>query len=70
MQPKDVPSHIRIKYKPSYLQKGRSCRLYGKNFKSIADAARENCISYSWAKEQVNNGWNLHHRPRKERKKF
>ena len=39
MQPKNVPCHIRIKVEPTQKQRGRACRLHGKDFKSIADAA-------------------------------
>jgi hypothetical protein len=47
MQPKDVPCHIRIKVEPTQKQKGRACRLHGKDFKSIADAARHFNVNYS-----------------------
>ena len=40
MQPKDKPTHIRIKYEPTQKQKQVECRLYGKDFHNMADAAR------------------------------
>ena len=56
MQPKNVPCHIRIKVEPTQKAEGRACRLHGKDFKSIADAARHFNVDYSWAAEQVNKG--------------
>ncbi len=70
MQPKGVPCHIRIKHAPTIKKPGRSCRLYGKTFDSIAEAARCFDISYSWAVEQVNNGWNMEDFPKKARRKL
>ena len=70
MQPKGVPCHIRIKHAPTIKKPGRPCRLYGKNFDSIAAAARCFGISYSWAVEQVNNGWNIEDFPKKSRRKL
>jgi hypothetical protein len=70
MQPKGVPCHIRIKHAPTIKKPGRSCRLYGKTFDSIAEAARCFGISYSWAVEQVNNGWNMEDFPKKARRKL
>jgi len=70
VQPKGVPCHIRIKHAPTIKKPGRSCRLYGKTFDSIAEAARCFDISYSWAVEQVNNGWNMEDFPKKARRKL
>ena len=68
MQPKNVPCHIRIKGEPAQKQRGRACRLHGKDFKSIADAARYFNVNYSWAAEQVNRGMNRENFPKKYRK--
>ncbi len=69
MQPKNVPCHIRIKVEPTQKQRGRACRLHGKDFKSIADAARHWKVDYSWAAEQVNRGMNRENFPKKYRSK-
>ena len=53
MQPKHLPCHIRLKYEPTQMQPGKACRLHGKDFKSVADAARYFNVNYSWAAEQV-----------------
>jgi hypothetical protein len=70
MQPKNAPCHIRIKVEPTQQQKGRACRLHGKDFKSIADAARHWNVNYSWAAEQVSKGWNKEGFPQKYRKSY
>jgi len=70
MQPKDVPCHIRIKYEPTQMQPGKACRLHGKDFKSVVDAARYFNVNYSWAAEQVRNGWNTEDFPKKKRKNY
>jgi len=41
---------------PSLQQKGVSCRLFGKDFKSMADAARHFDISYTWVREIIARG--------------
>ena len=69
MQPKDKPKHIRIKYEPTQKQKQIQCRLYGKDFINMAEAARHWGISHSWASEQIKNGWNTESFPRRARKK-
>jgi|TARA_B100001939_G_scaffold122278_1_gene106004 hypothetical protein len=70
MQPKDVPTHIRIRYEPTLKQKQKECRLYGKDFISVAEAARYWSITYAWAAEQVRNGWNQETFPPKARKNY
>tara|TARA_Y100001938_G_scaffold144127_1_gene218192 strand:- start:208 stop:423 length:216 start_codon:yes stop_codon:yes gene_type:complete len=65
MQPKNVPVHIRIKVEPTVKQRGKACRLHGKDFKSIADAARHWKVDYSWAAEQVSRGMNMENFPKK-----
>ena len=65
MQPKNVPVHIRIKVEPTVKQRGRPCRLHGKDFNSIADAARYFNENYSWAAEQVQKGMNRESFPKK-----
>ena len=70
MQPKDKPTHIRIKYEPTQKQKQVECRLYGKDFINMAEAARHWGISDSWAREQISKGWNTESFPRKARKKI
>ena len=70
MQPKNVPCHIRIKVEPTQQQRGRACRLHGKDFKSIADAARHFNVNYSWAAEQVNRGMNIENFPKKYRRDY
>jgi len=69
MQPKDKPTHIRIKYEPTQKQKQVECRLYGKDFINIAEAARHWGISHSWAREQISKGWNTESFPRRARRK-
>ena len=58
MQPKHLPMYQRMKYEPTRKKVGKSCRLYGKDFRSIAEAARFYGISWTWAREQINNGRN------------
>ena len=58
MQPQHVTAHQRIKYEPTLKQKQIRCRLFGKDFDSIAAAARYYSISYSWAKEMIHAGRN------------
>ena len=70
MQPKDKPTHIRIKYEPTQKQKQVEGRLYGKDFINMAEAARHWGISHSWAREQISKGWNTESFPRKARKKI
>ena len=41
---------------PTLQQKGVACRLFGKDFKSMADAARYFDISHSWVREIVSRG--------------
>ena len=53
MQPKHLPMYQRMKHEPTQKQQGVSCRLYGKDFRSIAEAARYWKISYTWAREQI-----------------
>ena len=53
MQPKNIPMTQRVKYEPSQVQVTGSYRLWGQDFHSIAAAAREFNISYSWARDQI-----------------
>lgn len=70
MQPKNVPTHIRIKHAPTLIQRGRACRLYGKDFHNMASAARYWDISLSWVREQVDKNQNSEEFPPKARKKY
>ena len=70
MQPKDQPTHIRIKYEPTQKQTQTECRLYGKDFINMAEAARYWSISYAWASEQIKKGWNQETFPPKARKNY
>tara|TARA_Y100000356_G_C11182780_1_gene247792 strand:+ start:489 stop:734 length:246 start_codon:yes stop_codon:yes gene_type:complete len=65
MQPKHLHAHARVKHEPTIKVKQRVCRLYGKDFNNIAEAARYWGISYSWAIEQVNAGRNKESFPEK-----
>ena len=65
MQPRNMNAHQRVKYKPSYLKRGRQCTLFGVDFESVAQAARYWKISYSWAKEQIDGGYNKHSLPKR-----
>lgn len=40
------------------LKPGKSCRLFGKDFKSMMEAARHFNISHSWVREMVHKGIN------------
>ena len=53
MQPQNINAHQRVKYEPTRMKRGRQCRLFGVDFHSVAEAARYWKISYSWAKEQI-----------------
>ena len=70
MQPKDQPTHSRIKYEPTQKQTQTECRLYGKDFINMAEAARYWGISHSWAVEQIKKGWNTESFPSKARKNY
>ena len=70
MQPKELPCHVRIKYEPTQKQKKTECRLYGKDFSNMAEAARYWGISYAWASEQIKKGWNQDSFPSKARKDY
>ena len=65
MQPQHVNPHQRIKWEPTRKQKQIRCRLFGKNFDSVAAASRYYRISYSWAKEQIDCGHNKHSLPKR-----
>ena len=65
MQPRNMNAHQRVKYKPSYLKRGRKCTLFGVDFESVAQAARYWKISYSWAKEQIDGGYNKDSLPKR-----
>lgn len=69
MQPKDLPMYQRMKHEPTQKQQGVSCRLYGKDFRSIAEAARYWKISYTWARQQVVNHHNRDSLPEVQRLK-
>ena len=64
MQPQNVNPHQRIKWEPTIKQKQIRCRLFGKDFDSVAAASRYYRISYSWAKEMVHAGRNQETWPR------
>ena len=66
MQPKGMTAHQRVKYEPTYFQLGKPCRLFGKDFQSVAQAARHWGISYSWAREMIDKG--MHEEKMPERK--
>jgi len=55
MQPKELNGHARCKHKPTLIQKQLECRLFGKTFRSVADAAREYELypstAYQWHHE-------------------
>lgn len=65
MQPKHLPMYQRLKHEPTQKHKGRTCRLYGKDFRSIAEAARYYGISWTWAREQIDKGHNTESYPTK-----
>ena len=58
MQPQNVNPHQRIKWEPTIKQKQIRCRLFGKDFDSVAQASRYYRISYTWAKDMVHSGRN------------
>ena len=73
MQPQNTNAHQRVKHEPTRLnqyaygvQKGRRCRLFGNNFDSIAQAARHEDISYSWAREMINKGMHQEAKPKRQ----
>ena len=54
MHTKEVTTHVRIRYEPNFKQKGRKCRLEGKDFSNMEEEERYWKITYAWATEQVN----------------
>lgn len=66
MQPRNINAYQRVKYEPTVFQVGRFCRLFGENFYSVAQAARHWGISYSWAKEMVDNGMHQEAKPKRK----
>ena len=70
MQPKHAPMHIKIKHAPTIIQRGRSCRLYGKDFHNMAEASRHWGISWSWVREQVDKNQNRESFPPKARREY
>lgn len=44
--------------KPTIAKKGITCRVFGKDFPSMAHAARYYDISHSWVREMVTKGIN------------
>ena len=66
MQPKNMSAHQRVKYEPTLFQVGKFCRLFGKNFYSVAQAARHWGISYSWAREMIDNGMHQEEKPKRK----
>ena len=66
MQPKNMSAHQRVKYEPTIFQVGKFCRLFGENFYSVAQAARHWGISYSWAKEMIDNGMHQEEKPKRK----
>ena len=65
MQQRNINAHQRVKYEPSYLKRGRQCTLFGVDFESVAQADRYWKISYSWAKEQIDGGYNKDSLPKR-----
>ena len=51
MQPKGLHAHARIKYEPTRIQNQLECRLFGKTFRSVAEAARYYGLAPSTAYE-------------------
>ena len=51
MQPKGLHAHARIKYHPTRIQNQLECRLFGKTFRSVAEAARYYGLAPSTAYE-------------------
>lgn len=49
-----MPKHLHPN--PKIIQKGRSCRVFGKDYISMSEAARDLNLSISWIKEMVNEG--------------
>ncbi len=66
MQPTNMTAHQRVKYEPTQLQVGKFCRLFGKDFHSVAQAARHWGISYSWAREMIDKGMHLEEKPKRQ----
>jgi L-arabinose isomerase len=69
MQPKHLPMYQRLKHEPSVVHVTGSYRLWGQDFHSVAAAARELNISYSWAREQIINKRNVDAPPTLEKHK-
>ena len=65
MQPRNVNAHQRVKYEPTRIKRGIPCRLFGVDFHSVAEAARYWKISYSWAKEQIDECQNMNSLPKR-----
>ena len=66
MQPKNITANQRVKYKPTVLQTGKACRLFGEDFYSVAQAARHWGISYSWAREMIDKGMHQEAKPERQ----
>ncbi len=66
MQPQNINAHQRVKYEPTIRKRGIPCRLFGKNFYSVAQAARHEGISYSWAKEMIDKGMHKESKPKRQ----
>ena len=69
MQPKHLSMYERLKHEPSVVQVTGAYRLWGQDFHSVAAAARELNISYSWAREQIRNKRNVDKPPTLEKHK-
>jgi len=62
MQPQELHAHARIRHEPTHIQKQLECRLFGKTFRSVAEAARYYGLYPSTAYE--------YHHERKHRETF
>lgn len=51
-----MPKHLHPN--PSLKQKGKQCRLFGKDFNSMSEAARHYNISHTWVRQMVKQGYN------------
>ena len=51
-----MPKHLHPN--PTQKQTGKKCRLFGKDFSSMSEAARYYNISHTWVRQMVKNGYN------------
>ena len=47
MQPQNVNAHQRVKYEPTRIKRGRSCRLFGVDFHSVDSCFFNNEAKYN-----------------------